>query len=49
MHVLLFWDYCMKSRMKDDVTRTFIKLGNMPVSIDSDDIQALEGLVKSVY
>ena len=39
----------MKSQMKDDITKTFIKLGNMPESIDSDDIYALEYLVKSVY
>ena len=33
-----FFDIWMKSQMKDDITKTFIKLGNMPESIDSDDI-----------
>ena len=44
-----FWDHWMKSGMKDNITRTFIKLGNMPGSMDSDNIYALEVLVKSVY
>ena len=41
----------MKSEMtmKHDMTKTFIKLGNMPESIDSDDLRILEFLVKSVY
>ena len=44
-----FWDHWMKSEMKDDITRTFIKLGSMPASVNSDDTLALEQLVKSVY
>ena len=44
-----FWDQWKRSEMKDDMTRTFIKLSNMPGSIDNDDIYVLETLVKSVY
>ena len=44
-----FWDHWMKSGMKDNITKTFMKLGNMPSSVHSDDINVLELFVKSVY
>ena len=46
---MYLFDTWMKSEMKHDITKTFIKLGNTPESIDSDDIRILVFLVKSVY
>ena len=39
----------MKSKKKNDLTKTFIKLGNMPKSINSDGKNILEFLVKTVH
>ena len=39
----------MKRKKKNDLTKTFIKLGNQPESINSDDNNALEFLVKKFY
>ena len=44
-----FFDTWMESRKKSDLTKTFIKLGNMPESINSDDRNTLKVLVKTVY
>ena len=44
-----FFDTWMESKKKNDLTKTFIKLGNMPESINSDDRNTLEFLVKTVY
>ena len=44
-----FWDHWMKSKAKDDLTRTHIALGRLPCSISNNDINTLETLVKSVY
>ena len=43
------WDHWMKSEIKDEITRTFIKLGSLPQSIEIDEINTLETFVKSVY
>ena len=43
------WDHWMKSGIKDDLTRTFIKIGRLPHSISSEDTKALETLVKLMY
>ena len=39
----------MESKKKNDLTKTFIKLGNTPKSINSDNGNTLEFLVKTVY
>ena len=39
----------MKLHAKDHLTRVFIKLGNMPESVEQEDIDALELFVKNVY
>ena len=39
----------MNSKKKKDLTKTFIKLENMPESINSDDKNTLEFLVKTAY
>ena len=44
-----FFDSWMKSQMKDKITETFIKLSYLPESLEIEDIQAVESLVKSVY
>ena len=44
-----FFDTWMESKKKNDLTKTFIKPGNMPESINSDDRNTLEFLVKTVY
>ena len=44
-----FWDQWMKSGMKNDITRTFIKLGYIPATVSNEDMIVLELLVKSVY
>ena len=44
-----FFDTWMESKKKNDLTKTFIKLGNMPESINSDDRNTPEFLVKTVY
>ena len=44
-----FFDHWMKSDIKDQITKTFIKLSTMPESIFTEDKSALEELVKSVY
>ena len=44
-----FFDTWMESEKKNDLAKTFIKLGNMPESINSDDKNILEFLVKKVY
>ena len=44
-----FFDTWMKCKKKNDLTKTFIKLGNMPESINSDKKNTLEFLVKTVY
>ena len=41
-----FFDTWMESEKKSDLAKTFIKLGNMPESINSDDKNILEFLVK---
>ena len=46
MHLSDTW---MKRKKKNDLTKTFIKLGNQPESINSDDNNALEFLVKKFY
>ena len=38
----------MKSEIKDEITRTFIKLGSLPQSIEIDQKNTLETFVKSV-
>ena len=43
-----FFDTWMESKKKNDLTKTFIKLGNMPESINSDDRNTLEFPVKTV-
>ena len=43
------WDHWMKSEIKDEITRTFIKLGSLPQSIEIGEINTLETFVKSVY
>ena len=44
-----FFDTCMKMKMKNDLRKTFIKLGNVPEAINSDDKNTLAFLVKPVY
>ena len=44
-----FFDTCMESKKKNNLTKTFIKIGNMPESINLDDINTLEFLVKTAY
>ena len=44
-----FFDTWMESKKKNDLTKTFIKLGNMPELINSDDRNTLKFLVKTVY
>ena len=44
-----FFDAWIESKKKKDLTKTFFKLGNMPVLINSDDKNTQEFLVKSVY
>ena len=44
-----FFDTWIESKKKSDLTKTFIKLGNIPESINSDDRNTLEFLVKIVY
>ena len=44
-----FLDTWMKRKMKNDLKKTFIKLGNMSESINSDNKNTLEFLVKPVY
>ena len=39
----------MKNHVKDDNTKTFIKLGNVPWCLGYQDIAELQSLVKSVY
>ena len=39
----------MESRKKTNLRKTFIKLRNMPKSINSDDENTMEFLVKTVY
>ena len=39
----------MESKKKNDLTKTFIKLGGMPESINSDVRNTLEFLVKTFY
>ena len=39
----------MESKTKNDLTKTFIKLGNMPKSVNSDDRKTMEFLVKTVH
>ena len=44
-----FFDTWMKRKMKNDLRKTFIKLGNMLEAINSDDKNTLEFQVKPVY
>ena len=44
-----FFDTWMESKKKNDLTKTFIKLGNMPESINTVDRNTLKFLVKIVY
>ena len=44
-----FFDTWMKSENKDEITKIFIKLGNMPKSIEKEDVLNIESLVKLVY
>ena len=44
-----FFDTWIQSKKKSDLTKTSIKLWNKPVSINSDDKNTLEFLVKTVY
>ena len=44
-----FFDTWMESKKKNDLTKKFIKFGNMPESINSDDKNTLEFLLKTVY
>ena len=44
-----FFDTRMESKKKNDLTKTFIKPGNMPEAINSDGKNTLEFLVKIVY
>ena len=44
-----FFDTWMESKKKNNLTKTFIKLGNMSELINSDDKNTLEFLVKTVY
>ena len=44
-----FSDTWMESEKKNDLIKTFIMLGNMPESINSDDRNTQEFLVKTVY
>ena len=39
----------MKSERKDELTKTFVRLGYMPENIQSVDIFDVESLVKDVY
>ena len=39
----------MQSECKDELTKTFVRLGHMPESIESVDIFNAESLVKDVY
>ena len=43
-----FFDTWMESKKKSDLTKTFIKLGNMPELIKSDDKNTLEFPVKTL-
>ena len=43
-----FW-YVNENHVKDDNTKTFIKLGNVPWCLGYQDIAELQSLVKSVY
>ena len=44
-----FFDAWMKSERKDELTKTFVRLGHMPESIESVDIFNVQSLVKDVY
>ena len=44
-----FSDTWMESEKKNNLIKTFIMLGNMPESINSDDRNTQEFLVKTVY
>ena len=44
-----FFDAWMESKKKNDLAKTFIKLGNMPESINSDNKNTSEFLVKTVF
>ena len=44
-----FFDAWMKSESKDELTKTFVRLGYMPKSIENVDIFNVESLVKDVY
>ena len=44
-----FFDVWMESKKKNYLIKTFIKLENMPRSINSDDKNTLEFLIKTVY
>ena len=45
----IFFDTWMKRKKKNDLTKRFIKLGNIAESINSGDKNKLEFLVKTVY
>ena len=44
-----FFDTWMKSECKDELTKTFVRLGHMPESVESVDIFSFESLVKDVF
>ena len=44
-----FFDTWMESKKENDLTKTFVKLENMPEWINSDNKNTLEFIVKTVY
>ena len=44
-----FFETWMKNKKKNDLAKTFLKLGNIAESINSDHKNTLEFLVKTAY